>query len=578
MIEEPARCNCSLDVAREDLKERMSAKRLLFGAAARARLLQGSRAVANAVRPTLGPAGRTVMLQRPQFAAPLATRDGVTVAEEVELENEFANMGAQLALESAFTTALEAGDGTTTCAVLAHAIHHEGVALVAAGYHPNDLRRGIERATERVVEELTRQSRPVSGSEEIARVATISAHGDTCVGALLSEAVEKVGREGLVHVEQGTALETKLEIADGVEIDRGFLSPYFVTDLERLVVRLENPYILVCQPKITRVEELVPILEKVKQAERSLLVVGDVQGDALSLLLVNKLEGTVKVCAILPPYLNESRIDALGDLAVKTGAHVVGDGAGITLNAVTLEDLGQAKKVVVTRETTSIVGAQGREADVAARARQIRALYEATNSTLKHQQLNERLRRLIGGAALIRVGGTTDPETRERTARIEDAMFAVRAAIKEGVLVGGGVALVRAAETLGETQDGLSDGEAAGFAIVRRACEAPCRRIAENAGADGSVVVQRIREGSGNFGYNAANGEYEDLVAAGVIDATMVVRMALQYAASVATLLMTAEVCIVNAPTDATDFPTSASGWDALSLDPFLSRRRPRRG
>lgn len=556
----------------------MSAKRLLFGDAARARLLQGSRAVANAVRPTLGPAGRTVLLQRPQFATPLATRDGVTVAEEVELEDVVANMGAQLALESAFTTSLEGGDGTTTCAVLTHAIHQEGAALVAAGFHPNDLRRGIERATELLVKELERQSRPVSGSEDIARIATISAHGDISVGALLSEAVEKVGREGLVHVEQGTALETKLEVAEGVEVERGFSSPYFINDLERLVVRLEDAYILVCERKLTRVDELVPILEKVKQTERPLLVIGDVQGDALSLLVVNKLEGTVKVCAILPPFLNESRIDALGDLAVKTGAKVVvSDTAGITLDMVTLEDLGQAKKVVVSRETTSIVGAKGSTAEVEARARQIRALHEATNSTLKHQQLNDRLRRLIGGAALIRVGGTTDPETRERTARIEDAMFAVRAAIKEGVLVGGGVALVRAAQALNEATDGLSEGEAAGVALVRRACEAPCRHIAENAGADSSVVVQRILEGNGNFGYNAATGQYEDLMAAGVIDSTMVVRLALQHAASVATLLMTAEVCIINAPTDPVDIPASASGWDALSLDPILSRRRPRR-
>lgn len=555
----------------------MSAKRLLFGNAARGRLLAGSRAVANAVRPTLGPSGRTVLLQRPLFSAPLATRDGVTVAEEVELQDEFANMGAQLALESAFLTSLDAGDGTTTCAVLAHAIHQEGDALVAAGYHPNDLRRGIERATERLVEELKRLSRPVAGSEEIARIATISAHGDVSVGALLAEAIEKVGREGLVHVEQGTALQTKLEIAEGVELERGFLSGYFVTDLERLVVRLEDPYILVCQPPITRVEELVPILEKVKQAERSLLIVGDVQGDALSLLVVNKLQKTLQVCAILPPYLNDSRVDALGDLAVKTGAQVVvGKGAGITLDMVTLEDLGQAKKIVVTRDTTTIIGAQGRKEDVEARARQIRALYEATNSTLKHQLLNERLRRLVGGAALIRVGGTTDPETRERTARVEDAVLAVQAAIKEGVLVGGGVALVRAAEALGELTEGLSAEEAAGVALMRRACEAPCRQIAVNAGAEGSVVVQRIREGDGNFGYNAASGEYEDLVAAGVIDATMVVRLALINAASIATMLMTTEVCIADAPTDPVDFPKSASGWDALSLEPFLSRRRPR--
>jgi chaperonin GroEL len=557
----------------------MSAKRLLSGEAARARLLIGSRTLAFAVKPTLGPAGGTVLLERPLFASPLATRDGVTVAEEIELQDEFSNMGAQLVLESAFTTSLAAGDGTTTTALLAHAIHQDGARLVAAGYHPNDLRRGIERATRRLVEELTRLSRPVGGNDDIARIATVSAHGDVSVGALLAEAVEKVGREGVVHVEQGTARETKLEIAEGVEIDRGFSSGYFVTDLERLVVRLDDPYILICQQKITRIEELIPILEKVKKEDRSLLIVGDVQGDALSLLVVNKLQGTLKVCAIVPPYLNESRKEALGDLAVKTGAQVVvGEGPGITLEMVTLSDLGRAKKIVVTQESTTIVGAAGRKAEVDARAGQIRALYEATNSTLKHQQLNERLRRLIGGAALIRVGGTTDPETRERTARIEDAMFAVRAAIKEGVLPGGGVALLRASEALAGAEEGLSPGEVAGVAIVRRACEVPIRRIAENAGVDGSIVVQRIREGNGGFGYDAASGRYEDLFAAGVIDATMVVRLALENAASIATLLMTAEVCIVNAPTDPTDFPERASGWDALSLDPFLSRRRPRRG
>jgi chaperonin GroEL len=557
----------------------MSAKRLLSGEAARARLLKGSRMLAGAVMPTLGPAGRTVLLERPLFASPLATRDGVTVAEEIELPDEFANMGAQLVLESAFTTSLAAGDGTTTTALLAHAIHEDAARLVAAGYHPNDLRRGIERATQRLVEELSRLSRPVGGSEDIARIATISAHGDVSVGELLADAMEKVGRQGVVHVEQGTARETKLEIAEGVELDRGFSSGYFVTDLERLVVRLDDPYILICQQKITRIEELIPLLEKVKKEGRALLIVGDVQGDALSLLVVNKLQGTLKVCAIVPPYLNESRKEALGDLAVKTGAQVVvGEGPGITLDMVTLADLGQAKKIVVTQETTTIVGAAGRKAEVEARAGQIRALYEATNSTLKHQQLNERLRRLVGGAALIRVGGTTDPETRERTARIEDAMFAVRAAIQEGVLPGGGVALLRAAEALGGAEEGLSLGEAAGVAIARRACEAPLRRIAENAGVDGSIVVQRIREGKGGFGYDAASGRYEDLVAAGVLDATMVVRLALENAVSIATLLMTAEVCIVNAPTDPTDFPERASGWDALNLDPFLSRRRPRRG
>lgn len=557
----------------------MSAKRLLFGEAGRARLLRGSRALAGAVRPTLGPAGRTVLLERPLFSAPLATRDGVTVAEEIELGDEFANMGAQLTLESAFKTSLAAGDGTTTGTILAHAVHEEGARLVAAGYHPNDLRRGLERATDLLVKELARMSRPIEASRDIARIATVSAHGDESVGELFAQAVEKVGREGLIHIEQGTALQTKLEIAEGVEIDRGFSSGYFVNDMERLVVRLDEPYILVCQSKITRIEPLIPILEKVKKADRALLIVGDVQGDALSLLVVNKLEGTLKVCAILPPYLNDSRKDSLEDLAVKVGAQiVVGEGPGITLDLVTLEDLGQAKKIIVSQDTTTIVGAAGTKAAVEARAKQIRVLYDATNSTLKHQQLNERLRRLVGGAALIRVGGTTDAETRERTARIEDAMFSVRAAIKEGILVGGGVALLRAADALAGAEEGLSPGEAAGVAIARRACEVPCRLIAENAGADGAVVVQRIREGSATFGYNAANGRYEDLLAAGVVDATMVVRLALQNAVSIAALLMTAEVCIADAPTEPKNFAERASGWDALSLEPFLSRRRPRRG
>ncbi|MES1204698.1 MAG: TCP-1/cpn60 chaperonin family protein, partial [Pseudomonadota bacterium] len=395
----------------------MAAKRLLFGKTARARLLAGARVLAGAVEPTLGPSGRTVLLERPMWRTPLATKDGVTVAEEVELADAFENMGAQLVLESAVKTSSVAGDGTTTATVLAHAIYREGVRLVAAGHHPIDLKRGIDRATERVIAALGKMSKPIAGNKDIARVATISANGDASVGKLIALAVGKVGQEGIIHVEQGTALETKLEVAEGVEIDRGFLSPYFITDKERLVVELDQPYLL---------------------------------------------------------------------LSAQTGGGVVAEEPGVTLGGVRVEDLGRAQRIVVNQEKTTILGGAGRKTDVAARAREIRALREATASTYRHQELDERLRRLVGGAAVIRVGGTTDPETREKKARIDDALFATRAAIQEGIVVGGGLALLRASQALAKVDRGLSGGEAAGVALVRRACEAPCRQIAKNAGAAGT--------------------------------------------------------------------------------------------
>jgi chaperonin GroEL len=553
----------------------MAAKRFLFGAAGRARLLEGARLLAGAVRPTLGPTGRTVLLQRPFFGTPLATKDGVTVAEEIELEDWWANMGAQLVIESAVKTSFTAGDGTTTATLLAYAIFREGAKLVAAGFHPIDLKRGIEHAVDHVCEAIAKMSKPVAGKKDISRVATISSNGDTVIGKLIAEAVQKVGQEGIIHVEQGTALETKLEIAEGVEIDRGFASPYFITDKERLIVQLDDPYIFLCPSKITRVEELVPILEKVRKAGGSLLVVAEVQADAMSLLVVNKLQGTLNVCSILPPYFTDARKAALGDLAAQTGARVVGDAPGVSIDDVRLEDLGRAKRVLVDQEKTSIVGGAGRKADVDARVREIRGLYAATNSTVAHQQLDERLRRLVGGAALIRVGGTTDPETRERKLRFEDALFATRAAVSEGIVAGGGVALLRAADALSTLAEKLPEGEAAGVDIVRRVSEVPCRQIAENAGLNGSVILQRVREGKGGFGYNAATGEFEDLVAAGVIDPAMVVRLALQNAASIATLLLTTEAFIVEAPRDPVDFPKHGSGKDGMSLEPYLSRRRP---
>ncbi len=554
----------------------MAAKRILSGKAARARLLEGTRILAGAVTPTLGPSGRVVLLQRPMFKSPLATKDGVTVAEEIELADEFANMGAQLVLESAVQTSSVAGDGTTTATLLAHAIYRDGAKLVAAGFHPIDLKRGIELATERVIDALGKMSKPVRGKKDIARIASISANGDAAVGKLLALAVDKVGLDGIIHVEMGTALETKLEVAEGVEIDRGFLSPFFITDKERLVAELDDPYLLLCQNKITRVDELLPILEKVKATGRALLVVAEVLGDAQSLLVVNKLEGTLKVCGIMPPKYLESRRAALGDLAAQTGGRIVEEEPGITLQNVRLEDLGRAKRVKVTQEKTTIIGGMGRKTDVDVRAREIQALRDATNSTFKHQELDERLRRLVGGAALIRVGGITDPETREKKARIEDAMFATRAAIQGGIVAGGGVALLRASQVLLKVEKGLPEGQAAGVGIVRRACEVPCRQIAENTGEDGAVVVDRVRKGKGGFGYNAATGKFEDLIEAGVVDPTMVVDLALQNAASIATLLLTAEACIADAPTDPVDFPETGSGYDGMSLEPYLSRRRPR--
>ena len=530
--------------------------------------------MAGAVRPTLGPAGRTVIIERPMFRGPLATKDGVSVAEEVELFEPFANMGAQMIFESAANTSNLAGDGTTTATVLAHAIYREGTKLVAAGYHPIDLKKGIERATEAVVEALGKMSKPIAGKRDIAKVATISANGEAEVGRLIAEAVGKVGKEGIIHVEQGTGLETKLEVAEGVEIDRGFSSPYFITNKEQLRAELDDPYILLCQDKINSHHELLPILQKVKATGRSLLVIGETIGESMSLLVVNKLEGTMNVCGILPPFYMDARRNSLGDLAAQTGGRIVEQGPGVTLANATLEDLGRAKRVVVSQDKTTIIGGVGRKTDVEVRAREIRRLYEATESTYRHQELNERLRRLVGGAAVIRVGGTTDPETRERKARIEDAMFATRAAIQQGIVVGGGVALVRASQGLRKLEKELPDGQSAGAALLRRACEIPCQQIAQNAGENGALVVARVKEGKESFGYNAATGRYEDLMKAGVIDPTMVVCLALENAASIAALMLSAEVCMVEGPLDPVDYPEKGSSAEGLSVAPYLSRRR----
>jgi chaperonin GroEL len=550
-------------------------KRFLFGDEARARLLLGARILASAVKPTLGPGGRNVVLERPMHGTPLVTKDGVTVAEHVELEESFANMGAQLVLESAVQTGNTAGDGTTTATVLAHVIYREGVKLVAAGYHPLALKRGIDRAVDRVVEALHKTAKRVTGKRDIVKVATISANGDATIGKLIAEAVAKVGLEGIIHVEQGQALESTLEVGEGAEIEGGYLSGYFVTDTERIVAQLDDAYILLCGNKIGAVGELVPILEKVAKSGRSLLVVAEVFGDALSMLVVNKLQGTMKVCAVTAPYYGESRTTALHDLAAQTGGRVIGEEPGISLAAVTLADLGRAKKIIVDKEKTTLIGAATDKAALDARVAMIRGLFEDTNSTFRHQQLQERLRRLVGGAALIRVGGTTDIETRDRKLRMEDALFATRAAIDEGIVPGGGLALLRAAAVLAKRpKDAPKDEEEqAGEAIVRRACEEPCRQIAANAGRDPSAVLGQIRQRKGPYGNNAARDVFENLMAAGVVDPTMAVRLALQHAASVAGLLLSSEALIATARLEPVDVPEQGSVHDALSTEPVLSRR-----
>ena len=552
----------------------MAAKRLLFGEEGRARLLAGSRVLANAVKTTLGPGGRNILLERPMHGSPLATKDGVTVAEHIELRESFANMGAQMVLESAVKTGNTAGDGTTTATVVAHVIFREGAKLVAAGYHPLALKRGIQLGAERVVAALAELSKPVRDERDVAKVATVSSNGDATIGALVAEAVNKVGLEGIIHVEQGSALETKLEVSEGAEIDRGYASIYFITDPERLVARLDDAYILLTASKVTAVRDLVPIMEKVAKTGRPLLVVGDVQGEAMQLLVVNKLQGTMKVCSILPPFHSPTRQDAFADLAAQVGGRIIGEQPGISFADVRLEDLGFAKKIVVDREKTIFVGGATDQGRLDARVREIRAKYAATNSALRHQLLEERLRRLVGGAALIKVGGTTEPEARERKLRIEDALYATRAAIEEGIVPGGGVALVRAAEAaLAKPDPAWTEEEAAGAAIVRRACDEPCRQIAANAGREPSVIVGLVREAKGARGYNAATDRLEDLLAAGVVDPTMVVRLALQNAASIAGLMLSSEAMIVDAPREPTDFPMNGSGADALSVEPFLSHR-----
>jgi chaperonin GroEL len=541
----------------------MAAKEVRFSSDAREKMLRGVDTLANAVKVTLGPKGRNVVIDK-SFGAPRITKDGVTVAKEIELEDKFENMGAQMVREVASKTNDLAGDGTTTATVLAQAIVKEGAKAVAAGMNPMDLKRGIDLAVEAVVKDLTKNAKKVTANAEIAQVATISANGDTEIGRFLAEAMQKVGNEGVITVEEAKGLETELEVVEGMQFDRGYISPYFVTDPEKMRVELEDPYLLIHEKKLTGLQAMIPLLESVVQSGKPLLVISeDVEGEALATLVVNKLRGGLKIAAVKAPGFGDRRKAMLEDIAVLTGGTVVSEDLGIKLENVTIEMLGRAKKVVIDKENTTIVDGAGKKSDIEARAKQIRLQIEETTSDYDREKLQERLAKLSGGVAVIRVGGATEVEVKERKDRVDDAMHATRAAVEEGILPGGGVALLRALKAL----EGLkpeNDDQKAGFDIVRRAIQVPARQIVQNAGEDGSLVVGKLLENATyNWGFNAATGEYQDLVNAGVIDPAKVVRTALQDAASVASLLITTEALVAEKPKkDAAATLTAAGGAD----------------
>jgi chaperonin GroEL len=525
----------------------MAAKEIGFHQGAREAVLRGVRTLAEAVAVTLGPKGRNVVIEK-SFGSPTVTKDGVTVAKEIELENRFENMGAQMVKEVASRTSDKAGDGTTTATVLARAIYEEGLRLVAAGHNPMDLKRGVDQAVEVVVGELKKLSKATQGHKDIVQVGTVSANGDATIGNVIAEAMDKVGKEGVITVEEGKGLETTLEVVEGMQFDRGYVSPYFVTNADRMEAVLEDAYVLVTERKLSSMKDLVPLLEQVAQGGKPLLLVAeDVEGEALATLVVNRLRGTLKVAAVKAPGFGDRRKEILADIAVLTGGQVVAEELGVKLEAVKLSDLGRAKKIVVDKDNTTIVDGAGKKGDIEARVRTLRAQIEQTTSDYDREKLQERLAKLVGGVAVVQVGAATETEMKERKARVEDALHATRAAVEEGVVPGGGVAYLRAIDALARMRLPAGDQQW-GVEIVKRALEQPTRRIAENAGLDGAVVVMRVREGKGAHGFNAATDTYEDLEKAGVIDPTKVERTALQNAASVASLLLTTEAVIADAP------------------------------
>ena len=526
----------------------MAAKDVKFSVDARDKVLRGVDILANAVKVTLGPKGRNVVIEK-SFGAPRITKDGVSVAKEIELEDKFENLGAQLVREVASKTNDLAGDGTTTATVLAQAIVKEGAKAVAAGMNPMDLKRGVDLAVEAIVKDLAANSRKVTSNDEIAQVGTISANGDAEVGKFLAEAMKKVGNEGVITVEEAKTAETELDVVEGMQFDRGYLSPYFITNAEKMRVEFEEPYILINEKKLAGLQELLPVLEAVVQSARPLLIIAeDVEGEALATLVVNKLRGGLKVAAVKAPGFGDRRKAMLQDIAILTGGTVISEEVGIKLDSVNLSMLGRAKKVVIEKENTTIVDGAGEKADIEARIAQIRAQIETTTSDYDREKAQERLAKLVGGVAVVRVGGSTEVEVKEKKDRVDDALHATRAAVEEGIVPGGGVALLRSIKALENLTVDNAD-QKTGIEIVRRAIQAPARQIVQNAGDDGSVVVGKILESNDyTFGYNAQTGEYVDMVKAGIIDPTKVVRTALQDAASIAGLLITTEALIAELP------------------------------
>ena len=544
----------------------MAAKEVKFSVDARDKMLRGVDILNNAVRVTLGPKGRNVVLDK-SFGAPRITKDGVTVAKEIELEDKFENMGAQMVREVASKTSDIAGDGTTTATVLAAAIVKEGSKAVAAGMNPMDLKRGIDLAVETVVEELKKNSKKVTSNDEIAQVGTISANGDQEIGRFLAEAMKKVGNEGVITVEEAKSLETELDVVEGMQFDRGYISPYFITNADKMRVEMEDPYILINEKKLSALNELLPLLEAVVQTGKPLLIVAeDVEGEALATLVVNKLRGGLKVAAVKAPGFGDRRKAMLQDIAVLTGGQAISEDLGIKLENVTLAMLGKAKKVMIDKENTTIVNGGGKKADIEARIAQIKAQIEETTSDYDREKLQERLAKLAGGVAVIRVGGATEIEVKERKDRVDDAMHATRAAVEEGILPGGGVALLRATEALKKVRTHNED-QRHGVDIVRKALSAPARQIAINAGEDGSVIVGKILEKDQYaFGFDAQGGEYVDMVKKGIIDPTKVVRQALQGASSVAGLLITTEAMVAELPKKKDNMPAMPPGGGGMDF------------
>jgi chaperonin GroEL len=534
-------------------------KDILFDVEAREAILRGVNTLADTVKVTLGPRGRNVVLEK-SFGSPTITKDGVTVAKEIELENGFENMGAQMVKEVASRTSEVAGDGTTTATLLAQAIYREGIKLVAAGHNPMEIKRGIEKGVTRVTDELKRMSRPTKDPKEITQVGTISANGDATIGNIIAQAMEKVGKEGVITVEEAKGLETTLDVVEGMQFDRGYLSPYFLTDLERMEVVLEDAYVLIHEKKISNMKDLLPLLEEVAHSAKPLLIIAeDVENEALATLVVNKLRRTLQVAAVKAPGFGDRRKAMLEDIAILTGAKLIAEEMGIKLETVTLKELGHAKRITIDKDDTTLIDGAGNKEDIRGRVKQLRTQLDESTSDYDREKLQERLAKLVGGVAVINIGAATETEMREKKARVEDALHATRAAVEEGILPGGGVAYIRCLKALDKVE--VDGGEMFGIAIIRRALEEPLRQIAENGGVEGSIVVNKVKESKENaFGFNAATGEYEDLVKAGIIDPTKVVRTALVNAASVAALMLTTEAMIAAHPKGETEAPGAGMG------------------